>query len=277
MADSIDCKRGGARFTAIADACITTRLTANSAQASLLEPSKIPSRIGNIEEADLNHYTLPAKMLNVSRILGKTVIVLLLLVALCAGVLIAYRISSDRETNNTYQTMHGWQPNGGRWSEHDGVFSNATYGRGDMLIAQHSQGTNYKVSADIRFDLLFPETHYGDAGLVIRTTNPEQGVDSYQGYYAGLRPDQRTVVLGRASYDWHELKTVPLTAPIWIGEWYHLELSAQGCKLTVTVTAPDNAPATKLDYQDAECLTAGVAGLRSFYAQASWRDVKISF
>jgi hypothetical protein len=92
--------------------------------------------------------------------------------------------------------MHGWQPIGGRWSEHDGVFSNATYGRGDMLIAQHSDGSNYTISADIRFDLLFPETHYGDAGLVIRTTNPEPGVDSYQGYYAGLRPDQQAIVLG---------------------------------------------------------------------------------
>ena len=135
--------------------------------------------------------------------------------------------------------MQGWQPIGGRWSEHEGVFSNATYGRGDMLIAQHSEGSNYTVSADIRFDLLFPETHYGDAGLVIRTTNPEQGVDSYQGYYAGIRPDQQTLVLGRASYDWHQLKTSALASPVWVGEWYHLALSAQGCQLTVTVT-PQN-------------------------------------
>jgi hypothetical protein len=215
-------------------------------------------------------------MPNSLRILRTALLVLFLAAALCGGVLIAYRLSSESTNSNRYETMQGWQPIGGRWSEHEGVFSNATYGRGDMLIAQHSEGSNYTISADIRFDLLFPETHYGDAGLVIRTTNPEQGVDSYQGYYAGIRPDQKTVVLGRASYDWHQLKTSALAAPVWVGEWYHLALSAQGCRLTVTVTPESGGPATQLQYQDAQCLTAGVAGLRSFYAQASWRNVKIA-
>ncbi len=215
-------------------------------------------------------------MPNVPPILRKVVIVLLLASALCAGVLIAYRLSTERNNTNRYETMHGWQPISGRWNEHDGILSNRNYGRGDMLIAQHSQGTNYVVSADIRFDLLFPETHYGDAGLVIRTTNPEQGVDSYQGYYAGLRPDQQTVVLGRASYDWHELKALALTTPVMVGEWYHLELSAQGCNLTVIATPQGGGPATRLEHQDAQCLASGVAGLRSFYAQASWRNVKVT-
>jgi hypothetical protein len=210
------------------------------------------------------------------RILRTTILLLLLVAALCGGVVIAYRLTSEGNNANRYETMQGWQPIGGRWSEHEGVFSNATYGRGDMLIAQHSEGSNYTVSADIRFDLLFPETHYGDAGLVIRSTNPEQGVDSYQGYYAGIRPDQRTVVLGRASYDWHQLKTSALASPVWVGEWYHLALSAQGCLLTVTVTPQNGGSVSQLQYQDTQCLTTGVAGLRSFYAQASWRNVKIA-
>ncbi len=215
-------------------------------------------------------------MPSVPRILRTTLLLLFLVAALCGGVLIAYRLIAEKNNINRYETMQGWQPIGGRWSEHEGVFSNATYGRGDMLIAQHSEGSNYTVSADIRFDLLFPETHYGDAGLVIRTTNPEQGVDSYQGYYAGIRPDQRTLVLGRASYDWHQLKTSSLASPVWVGEWYHLAFSARGCQLTVTVTAQKDGPASQLQYQDAQCLTNGVAGLRSFYAQASWRNVKIT-
>ena len=215
-------------------------------------------------------------MQNASRILLTAIIVVILLAALSAGVLIAYRLTREGAQSNPYETMHGWQPIGGRWSEHDGVFSNATYGRGDMLIAQHSDGSNYTISADIRFDLLFPETHYGDAGLVIRTTNPEPGVDSYQGYYAGLRPDQQAVVLGRASYDWHQLKIAPLAAPVSVGEWYHLGVSAQGCRLTVTVAPEGGTPATELQYEDPQCLTAGAAGLRSFYAQASWRNVMVT-
>jgi len=154
--------------------------------------------------------------------------------------------------------------------------SNSNYGRGDMLIARQPPGTNYRISADIRFDLLFSETHYGDAGLVIRTTDPEQGVDSYQGYYAGLRPDEQTVVLGRASYEWRPLEVVKLATPVSAGAWYHLDLSAQGCRLTVTATPDGGRPATRIDFDDKQCLTEGVAGLRSFYAQASWRNVTIA-
>lgn len=172
--------------------------------------------------------------------------------------------------------MHGWQAISGRWSESTGVFSNSNYGRGDMLIAQNSQGTNYTIAADIRFDLLFPETHYGDAGLVIRTTDPQQGVDSYQGYYAGLRPDEQTVILGRASYDWHQLAAARLTTPISVGSWNRLQVSAQGCSLTVTVTPVNGSASTQLQYEDKQCMSDGVAGLRSFYAQASWRNVKIA-
>jgi hypothetical protein len=187
-----------------------------------------------------------------------------------------YHINSERSKSNNLRSLHGWQAISGRWNESTGVFSNSNYGRGDMLIAQNSQGSNYGIAADIRFDLLFPETHYGDAGLVIRTTDPQQGVDSYQGYYAGLRPDEQTVVLGRASYDWHQLAATKLESPISIGSWHRLELSAQGCTLTVTVTPEDRSTPTHLQYEDKECMASGVAGLRSFYAQASWRNVKIT-
>lgn len=187
-----------------------------------------------------------------------------------------YHINSERSKSSNLHSMHGWQTISGRWSDNTGIFSNSNYGRGDLLIAQNSQGSNYSIAADIRFDLLFPETHYGDAGLVIRTTDPQQGVDSYEGYYAGLRPDEQTVVLGRASYDWHQLAAAKLESPISIGSWNRLELSAQGCTLTVAVTPEDRSPPTRLQYQDKECMTSGVAGLRSFYAQASWRNVKIA-
>jgi hypothetical protein len=208
---------------------------------------------------------------------SKTLIVAVALIAaLATGLFVASRRGSRQSNGNLYENMHGWQQICGRWAEHAGIFSNSNYGRGDMLIAQGSQSANYRIAADIRFDLLFPDTHYGDAGLVIRTTDPGQGVDSYQGYYAGVRPDEQTVILGRATYDWHQLKSAPLATPISIGSWYHLELSAQGCALTVTVSPIGGGPTSRIDYQDTNCLTQGVAGLRSFYVQASWRNVKIT-
>jgi hypothetical protein len=195
---------------------------------------------------------------------------------LAAALITAYRMHSEQSRTTRYESMAGWQAISGRWNENAGVLSNSNYGRGDMLIAQHSQGSNYSISADVRFDLLFPETHYGDAGLVIRTTDPEQGVDSYQGYYAGVRPEEQTVVLGRASYDWHQLAIANLKSPVAVGSWYRLELLAQGCTLTVTVVPKDGQEPTSLQFEDKQCMTTGVAGLRSFYAQASWRNVKIT-
>jgi len=210
------------------------------------------------------------------RKIARGLLAAVVLATLAAGFYLAYRLNLGKADSSHLASISGWEAISGRWSEHDGVLSNSNYGRGDMLIAAHSHGGNYRISADIRFDLLFPETHYGDAGLVIRTTDPQAGVDSYQGYYAGLRPDSQTVVLGRASYDWHELKAATLSSPIAVGAWYHLELAADGCTLTVIAAPAGNGSATRIDYQDAHCLQDGVAGLRSFYAQASWRDVKIS-
>jgi hypothetical protein len=215
-------------------------------------------------------------MKSISRFALRSIVAASLGLALAAGLFVAWRSGAGRAQARDGEGLSGWQPIGGHWSEHEGIFSNSNYGRGDMLIARQPQAANYRISADIRFDLLFSETHYGDAGLVIRTTDPQQGVDSYQGYYAGLRPDEQTVVLGRASYEWHPLEVVKLVTPISAGVWYHLELSAQGCSLTVTATPDHGRPPTRIVHQDDHCLTQGVAGLRSFYAQASWQNVKIA-
>lgn len=169
----------------------------------------------------------------------------------------------------------GWRPISGNWTIHSSIVSNAHYGRGDMLILQRPAASDYRISADVRFDLLFTETHYGDAGLIIRTTDPQPGVDSYKGYYAGLRPDSQTLVLGRASYDWQLLAETKLVAPVSASDWYHLELGAHGCDIEVAAQPPGNHPATYIHFQDPHCLTAGVGGLRSFYADASWRNVKV--
>ncbi len=215
-------------------------------------------------------------MRNRSKFIRTIIVAACLAIALAAASLYIAGHGFHRERGDYDGNMQGWQSISGNWSQHSGVIFNRNYGRGDMLIAKRSRGTDYRIAADLRFDLLFPETEYGDAGLVIRTTDPEQGVDSYQGYYAGIRPSQQTVILGRASYDWHELRSVTLVTPIAVGSWYRLDLAVKGCKLTVTAIPEGNRPSTRMEYIDDHCLTEGVAGLRSFYTQASWRNVQIA-
>ena len=195
--------------------------------------------------------------------------------ALFVGIGLLARFEFGRLQHSHSKGLNGWRPISGRWTSQANVLSNTNYGRGDMIIAEHSDGGDYGVSADVRFDILFPETHYGDAGLVIRATDPEPGVDSYMGYYAGLRPNDQALILGRATYDWRELAATKLAAPVSTGVWYHIELTARGCKLSAVVSSADGRPGTRLDYQDDHCLEHGAAGLRSFYAQASWRNVQV--
>lgn len=185
------------------------------------------------------------------------------------------RLEIIRRSYPHYNSLSGWRPISGRWSSQANVLSNTNYGRGDMLIAEHSNRDDYSIAADVRFDIVFSETHYGDAGLVIRATDPQPGVDSYMGYYAGLRLNDQALILGRATYGWRELMAKKLVAPVSIGSWYHLELTARGCNLSAIVAPADGGPSTRLDYRDEHCMTRGVAGLRSFYAQASWRNVQI--
>lgn len=206
----------------------------------------------------------------------KVVTALSLALLACLGLWLFLRPRFRTMHDGSDNSLAGWQSIAGQWFSHNGVISNAHYGRGDMLIAPRSHGTDYHIAADVRFDFLFAETHYGDAGLVIRTTDPEPGVDSYRGYYVGLRPDGQVLVLGRASYDWRTLAEARVSTPITVGRWYHIELSARGCKLTAVAAPVGGGQPARIEYQDHQCLTDGMAGLRSFYAQASWRNVKIS-
>ncbi len=58
------------------------------------------------------------------------------------------------------------------------------------------------------------------------------------------------MVLDRASYDWHQLDLATLTTPISVGDWYHLELAVNGCRLTVTATPEGGRPATRIEDTD---------------------------
>jgi hypothetical protein len=92
-----------------------------------------------------------------------------------------------------------WQAFGGTWQFADGVMSNISDERGAKLMTGPAYWTNYSVEADV-----FLLGQYGDAGLIIRASDEEQGVDAYHGYMAGLRDLDNTLMMGRADYGWRE-------------------------------------------------------------------------
>ena len=125
-----------------------------------------------------------------------------------------------------------WQQFGGTWSTVNGTIRNDSDERGSKLLTGFPTWKDYMVEADVKL------LGRGDAGLVIRASDPDVGVDAYNGYYAGLRIDDQSLVLGRADYGWMEFPPVHMPGGVAPDHWYHLTLSAFRCIVEASATDP---------------------------------------
>ncbi len=167
--------------------------------------------------------------------------------------------------------LAGWQSIGGTWSTRGGVLTNESDERGAKLLTGSRQWSNYSLSGDV--EILGPE---GDAGLVIRSSDEELGSDSYNGYYAGLRTLDGTLVLGRANHGWIEAQTVPVAGGVHVGRWYHLEVVAVNCTIAAAAYDLSTGMRTTALMQDHHCVQRGRIGLRSYSTGSRWREVRAS-
>jgi signal transduction histidine kinase len=163
----------------------------------------------------------------------------------------------------------GWQAFGGTWQVVDGAMQNIADDRGAKLMNGNVHWHNYMVEADIQ---LLGET--GDAGFVIRATQEEVGVDSYHGYFAGLRDLDDTLIIGRADYGWHEFRAVPVHYGVLTGNWHHLKVIAYECTLAASATTLEGET-TIASVRDPMCIREGRFGLQSYSTGAIWRNVEL--
>jgi len=165
-----------------------------------------------------------------------------------------------------------WKAFGGTWELMDGAMRNDSDERGAKLLTGSGRWQNYSVEADVM--LLGPG---GDAGLVVRSSDEEEGVDAYTGYYAGLRNSDNSLVLGRAGHGWTDVETPFLSDrhTVQAYRWYHLKLLAYGCQLVAAAGLPAEEAVTTLAVKDVDCVLSGRAGLRSYAAGGVWRNVVV--
>lgn len=166
-----------------------------------------------------------------------------------------------------------WKAFGGTWELANGSMRNDSDERGAKLLTGSSQWTNYSVEADVMLLGLG-----GDAGLMLRSSDEEQGVDAYTGYYAGLRTLDNSLIIGRAGHAWVEVYDKLNLEPqgVRASRWYHLKLLAYGCQLAVRATLfPEQGRGMTIAITDRDCVRTGRAGLRSYAAGGVWRDVVI--
>jgi signal transduction histidine kinase len=162
-----------------------------------------------------------------------------------------------------------WQTLGGTWRADNGTIQNISDDRGARLMNGSSHWRNYVVDTDVQ---LLGEA--GDAGILIRSSQEETGVDSYHGYFAGLRDIDETLILGRADYGWHEFQTIPVHSGVHAGTWFHLRLLAYGCDFVATATTP-TGEVSKAILRDPTCLPSGRFGLQSYSTGAVWKNLQV--
>jgi signal transduction histidine kinase len=167
------------------------------------------------------------------------------------------------------EKQDNWQAFGGTWQYADGIMRNNSDERGAKLMTGSTDLIDYSVEADV---LLLGQ--YGDAGLIIRASDEEEGVDAYHGYMAGLRDLDNTLLLGRADYGWREYIARTVLPRVYAQQWYHVKLLAVGCDFAVSATGA-NGGTTAAAIEDPGCIRSGRFGLKSYNTGAEWRNVEI--
>jgi signal transduction histidine kinase len=186
---------------------------------------------------------------------------------------VALRSSSHRDLPSphavSFDRRDDWTAFGGTWEAADGVMRNNSDERGAKLMNGSTDWKNYSVEADVQ--LL---GQYGDAGLIVRARNEEEGVDAYNGYFAGLRDLDDSVILGRADFGWREYRSVPVKPRINAQTWYHLKFLAYECDFVVAATSLSGETTTAA-VRNQNCLPSGRFGLKSYATGALWRNVEV--
>jgi signal transduction histidine kinase len=165
-----------------------------------------------------------------------------------------------------------WKAFGGTWELANGTMRNDSDERGAKLLTGSTQWRDYSVEADVMLLGLG-----GDAGLVIRSSGEEEGVDAYHGYYAGLRSVDDALAVGRADYGWTEIifPLKPRAVNVVASRWYHLKLMAVGCTIATSLNRIGDDNFTVASVNDPDCIRAGRTGLRSYSSGGVWRNVVV--
>jgi signal transduction histidine kinase len=162
-----------------------------------------------------------------------------------------------------------WQPFGGAWQFVDGAMLNNSDERGAKLMNGDTHLTDYMIEADVQLS-----GQYGDAGLIIRANNEEEGVDAYDGYYAGLRDLDNTLILGHAGFGWIEYQKNRVVPRVVAQQWYRLRVLAYDCNIAASATSLSGEVTTDA-VRLPDCIRSGRFGLKSYQTGGLWRNVRV--
>jgi signal transduction histidine kinase len=164
-----------------------------------------------------------------------------------------------------------WTPFGGTWQLSEGAVYNRSDERGAKLTTGSQEWTDYQLSTEVKLI-----GHEGDVGVIVRLGDEERGVDSYRGYYVGLRSADSALVIGRADHGWMEGQPVPMLGGVQIGVWYRLRIVAEGCRIGAEAINIKSGQISWGAFSDEPCIRHGKVGLRSMATGGAWRNVSVT-
>jgi signal transduction histidine kinase len=168
-----------------------------------------------------------------------------------------------------------WQAFGGTWELSDGSMRDNSNERGAKLFSGSRYWQNYSLEADVM--LLNATGSASDVGFIVRSSDEEDGVYAYNGYFVGLHTTRglaSSLSLGRAGHGLYAYAS-PLEPGLQPSRWYHLKVLAYGCRLVATASLSSTATPTMVSMTDDDCIPAGRIGLQSSHSGGVWRNVVV--
>jgi signal transduction histidine kinase len=203
---------------------------------------------------------------------GVVLVVLAFIAWLCLQANRAHRAVPSHSYKLQTGEMGAWKAFGGNWKVSDGVISNDhSYLRGAKLVTGSNHWENYTLTADISF-----EKDGGDMGTIVRSNDEQEGIDSYNGYYIGLRVDEGSLIIGRSDYGWIEARPVAVPGGVHPFVWYRLRATAYKCNIAASIQNLETLQTAWIAFEERSCVKTGRIGLREVDAGGRWRNVSIA-
>jgi len=159
----------------------------------------------------------------------------------------------------------GWSSYGGHWKGHDRELS-ALADSGAKLLLDRPVLTDASVSCEVRL----ADAKGGNAGLILRVSEPKLGADAWVGYEVSISASGQHVILGRHERNFRRLAEVP--AKIEAGRWHRLKVELKGSMIRVFL---DDAEKPVIAFEDPAPIKSGLAGVRTWNSDASFRNFVI--
>lgn len=165
----------------------------------------------------------------------------------------------------------GFAEYGGTWTSGSGVLAQTASVAGAKALFGSTGWADGVFDAEVRLDSA------GQAGLLIRVTDPDVGADAHSGYYVGVESASDELVFGRQNDNWTGIATEAVTGGVSTGVWYRLRVAVEGCAFAISVQPADlSSAATTINETVSSCAATGMFGFRAHYTSASWREVEVT-